>query len=65
MPREDSANAVRSFWLARTGMPASSGSWPAGWPRPIIVPTIVISLDGAVAQGSARSIAGFDLYQAI
>ncbi len=28
-------------------------------------PAIVISLDGPVAQGSARSIAGFDLYQAI
>jgi single-stranded-DNA-specific exonuclease len=28
-------------------------------------PAIVISLDGAVAQGSARSIMGFDLYQAI
>ncbi len=28
-------------------------------------PAIVISLDGAVAQGSARSIFGFDLYQAI
>jgi single-stranded-DNA-specific exonuclease len=28
-------------------------------------PAIVISLDGAVAQGSARSILGFDLYQAI
>jgi len=28
-------------------------------------PAIVISLDGHVAQGSARSIAGFDLYQAI
>jgi single-stranded-DNA-specific exonuclease len=28
-------------------------------------PAIVISLDGLVAQGSARSIAGFDLYEAI
>jgi single-stranded-DNA-specific exonuclease len=28
-------------------------------------PTIVISLDGPVAQGSARSVIGFDLYQAI
>jgi single-stranded-DNA-specific exonuclease len=28
-------------------------------------PAIVISLDGKVAQGSARSIAGFDLYQAV
>ena len=58
-PRRDRAGP------ARAGTRASSASSPAGWSRSITGPTIVVWLWASARQGSARSIPGFDLYEAI
>ena len=69
-PRKLRTNAIRRRWCspAAAGTRASSASSPAGSPKNIHRPVVLISLDELGCKpgmGSGRSIAGFNLHAAL